>query len=132
MTYDPAPGYYQQQQPARGGSGMAIAALVLGLFAVLTSLTVVGGVLLGLAAVVLGFVALRRIKRGLAGGRVMAIIGIIAGLIGIALSIALVAAGLSLLNSESGQDLQACLREAGTDEAAQAQCQRDFAEDLEN
>ena len=132
MTYDPAgPGYYQQQ-PARGGSGMAIAALVLGLLAVLTSLTVIGGILLGLAAIVLGLVALRRARRGQGGGRVMAIIGIIAGAVGIALSIALIAAGISLLNSDSGQDLQACLQEAGTDEAAQAQCQRDFAEDFGN
>ena len=131
MTYEPAPSYYQTQ-PRRGGSGLAIAALVLGVLAVLTSWTVVGGILLGLIAVVLGFMALSRAKRGLAGGRAMAIIGVITGILGIVLSVALISIGVSLLNSEPVKDLQECLREAGNDEAAQAACERQAREDLQN
>ena len=131
MTYEPAPTYYPTQ-PSHKGSGMAIAALVLGVLAVLSSWTVIGGILLGLAAIVLGFIASSRAKRGEAGGRAMAIIGIITGALGLVLSIALISIGVSLLNSDSGQNLQECLEKAGNDQAAQARCQREFQEDLQD
>ncbi len=131
MTYEPVPNY-QSTQPRQGGSGMAIAALVLGVLAVLTSWTVIGGILLGLVAIVLGFIASSRAKRGQGGGRVMAILGILAGALGVVLSIVLIYIGVSFLNSDSGQDLQDCLRQAGTDEAAQTQCQREVEDDLQN
>jgi hypothetical protein len=131
MTYE-APPPYAQSQPSRGGSGMAITSLVLGVLALLSSWTVIGGILLGLAAVILGLIALSKIKRGQAGGKAMAIIGIIAGALGLIIAVALIAIGASLLNSESGQNLQDCLEDAGNDQEAQAQCQREFQEELSN
>ncbi len=128
MTYEAAPSYYQTQP--RRGSGMAIAALVLGVLALLTCWTVIGGILLGVIAVVLGLVALSRIRKGLAEGKVMAVIGIVTGVLGVVLAIALIALSVSLLNSDSGQNLQDCLQDAGNDTAAQAQCQREFQDDL--
>ena len=132
MSYPPTPGYYETQQPQRGGSGLAIAALVLGVLALITSWTVIGGVLCGILAIVLGFVALSRAKRGLGRGRGMAITGIVLGALGLVLAIALVSVGLSFLNSDSGRQLQECLERAGTDTAAQEQCQRQFQEGLED
>ena len=132
MSYPPAPGYYETQQPRRGGSGLAIAALVLGVLALITSWTVIGGVLCGLLAIGLGFVASSRAKRGMGGGRGMAIAGIVLGALGLVVAIALVSVGLSFLNSDSGQQLQECLRKAGDDVAAQEQCQRQFQEGLED
>ncbi len=122
------PGYYEQQP--RRSSGLAIAALVCGVLALLSSWTVIGGILLGIVAVVLGFVALSKIKRGLAAGRGMAITGIVTGVLGAVLAIALIAVGVSLLNSDSGQRLQDCLADAGNDDAAIAQCQRQYQDDL--
>ena len=130
MTYEAAPNYYQPQ-PSRAGSGMAIAALVLGVLAVLSSWTVIGGILLGLVAIILGFIALSRAKRGQGGGKAMAIIGIIAGALGMVLSIVLISIGLSFLNSDTGKNLQECLQKAGNDEAAQTKCQREFEDDLQ-
>jgi Domain of unknown function (DUF4190) len=133
MTYQAPPPYGQPQpQQHRGGSGMAITALVLGVLALLTCWTVVGGIFLGLVAIILGFIASSRAKHGRAGGRAMAIIGIVTGALGLVISIGLIALGASLLNSDTGQNLQDCLQDAGQDETAQAECQREFQEELTN
>ena len=130
MSHPPTPGYYETQQPRRGGSGLAVAALVLGVLALITCWTVIGGVLGGLLAIVLGFFALSRVKRGLGGGRGMAITGIVLGALGLVLAVALVSVGLSFLNSDTGQQLQECLQKAGDDMAAQEQCRRELQDDL--
>lgn len=123
---------YQQQQPSRGGSGMAVAALILGLIALLGSITVVVGILFGLLAIILGFIASGKAKRGQGGGRGMAITGIITGFLAVVIAIALVAIGASLLNSETGQNLRECLENAGQDQSALDDCEREFEDDLTN
>lgn len=118
-----------------GGSqrkGLAIAALVLGVLALLTCWTIVGGILLGIAALVVGLVAVSRARKGAGGGKGLAIAGIVLGVLGAAISGALLAFGLSFLGSEEAQDLQQCLQQAGDDQAAVAQCQRDFEGDLQD
>lgn len=119
-----------QQPPQQRGKGMAIAALVLGILALLSSWTVLGGIIFGLIAVVLGFIASGRAKRGRAGGRGMAISGIVLGVLGIVIGGALIALGASFLNSEEAQQLQDCLTDAGNDDAAIAECNDRFEEDL--
>jgi hypothetical protein len=109
---------------------MATAALVLGILALITSITVIGGVLLGLLAVILGVIALRRANRGLALGRGRAIAGIVLGLLGILVAGVLIAAGLSILNSEEGKNLQDCLRDAGSDQSQVQQCQDQFRDQV--
>jgi hypothetical protein len=111
---------------------MAITALVLGVLALLSSWTVVGGILLGLAAIIVGLIALTKIRQGRADGKAMAIIGIITGALGLVVAVGLIAIGASLLNSETGQNLQDCLEDAGNDQQAQAECQREFQEELSN
>jgi hypothetical protein len=113
-----------------GGKGMAIAALVLGIIALLTSITVVGGVLLGILAVVFGIIARRRAKRGEAAGRGMATAGIVTGGLGLLVAVALIVLGVSLLNSKSGQDLQSCLRNAGSDQARIQACDNHYADQI--
>ena len=127
--------YGQQQWGAPGGSGpkrngLGIAALVLGLLAVVTSFTLVGGIVLGLAAIVLGVLGRGRAKRGEADNGGMAIAGIVLGVIGVLLSAAFIAAGVALFSSDSGQSLVDCLENAAGDPAAEQQCEQEFAEDL--
>ncbi|MDQ6837932.1 MAG: DUF4190 domain-containing protein [Actinomycetota bacterium] len=110
----------------RRGSGMAVAALVLGILGLITSITVVGGIILGLLAVILGVIASKRAKRGEAGGRGMALAGIVTGVLGIIIAIALVAAGASLLNSKAGKNLQSCLSNASGDQAQIQSCQNQY------
>lgn len=126
---------YRQQPafaaaPVRGTrNGLGVAALVLGILALLGGLFVVGG-LLGLVAIGLGIAGRRRARRGEASNGGMALAGIVLGALGLLLSIA-VAVGVSqLVDPEQFRDLSDCLASAGDDRAAQEQCQRDFEDDL--
>lgn len=112
--------------PARKGNGMAVAALVLGIFAIITSFTVFGGVILGILALVFGFISSARAKRGEAEGRGMAIGGIVTGIVGLVIAVALIAFGVSILNSQATKNLESCLRNANGNQAAIQQCQQQF------
>ena len=84
------PGYGQPgyAQPTRGGSGLAVAALVLGILALLSFITIIGGIALGLVAVILGFIARGKARAGTGSGSGLALGGIITGLIGMLLALA--------------------------------------------
>ena len=76
----PAPGNYNPyagQSPNKPGVGLAITTLVLGVLAFLNGWIPVLGMLLGLAAVIIGFIALKKQQN-----KVMTIIGLVAGGIG--------------------------------------------------
>jgi hypothetical protein len=126
--YGQAPGYGQQTM--RYGGGMATAALVLGILALILCWTVFGGIVLGIIAVVLGIIAARRASRGEAPGRGRAIAGIVTGALGLVIAVALVAVGASILNSSSGKSYQQCLQQAGNDQAAQQQCATEFQKSI--
>lgn len=124
----PDPAYGGATGPRRNGLG--VAALVLGVLAVLTCWTVIGGIVLGLIAIVLGVLGRGRARRREADNGGMALAGLVLGVVGLALSAALVAFGLSLLNSPEGQQYQDCLQSAGTDQVAVEQCARQFGRSL--
>ena len=128
QPYGQAP-YGQQPYGSGHGSrnGFGIAALVLGILALLTGLFVIGG-LLGIAAIVLGVLGRGRAKRGQATNGGMALAGIILGVLGLLLSVLVVVGAASLFNSEQFSNLTECLQEAGSDTAAQQDCQRQFEE----
>lgn len=110
--------------------GMAIAALVLGILALLSSWTVVGGIALGLVALVLGVLAARKAARGLADGRGMGIAGAVLGGLALVISVVVIVAGVAFFNSDTGKKLRDCISQAGNDQAAQQQCQQQFADDV--
>ena len=112
----PDAGYGQPVGPVR--NGMGVAALVLGILAIVTSITVIGGILLGIVAIVLGVVGRGRANRGEANNRGVATAGIVTGAIGALLSIALIVAGVSILNSSTGK----CIQKANGNQAAAQQC----------
>jgi hypothetical protein len=124
---NPGPGYGYPPQEQKRGSGMAIAALVLGILAFLLSITVVGGIVLGLIAVIVGILASGRAKRGLAGGRGMAITGIVLGVLALLISVGLAVLGLSILNSDSGKTYQSCVKAADGDQAKVKKCAEEFS-----
>jgi Domain of unknown function (DUF4190) len=133
MTTDPN---YAAPPPPPGerrrGAGLAITALVFGILALLLCWTVVGGILFGLVALILGFIASGRAKRGLAAGRGLAIAGIITGVLGLIISVALVVVGVSLFNSSGAKTLQQCVSDANGDQAKIQKCQDEFRRKLEN
>ncbi|TIC80164.1 DUF4190 domain-containing protein [Nocardioides sp. GY 10127] len=110
----------------RGGPGLAIAALAVGILAFLLSWTVVGGIIGGLIALVLGLVASSKAKKGRASGRAMAVIGWLLGLVSILIGGAVLAAGVAFFQSDSVQNLQDCLTQAGSDQAAIDSCTQEF------
>ena len=122
-------GAYGQPQQSQG-KGLAIAALIVGIFALLFSWTLVGGILLGLIAIVLGAIGSSKAKKGTAGGRGMAITGLVLGALGLLIAVGIIVVAALFLNSDTVTGLQDCLEQAGTDAGAQAQCQEDFANDL--
>ncbi|MDQ3431530.1 MAG: DUF4190 domain-containing protein [Actinomycetota bacterium] len=115
---DPAPrtqGSYQQPsygqdagygQPPKQTNGVAIGALVVGLLSVPLAIFVIGG-LLGLIAVILGFVGVSKSKSLRGAGKGMAITGIVSGALGLILAV-LVVAGVATLfsNPQLQQELQ--------------------------
>ena len=111
-------------------NGLGTAALVCGILAVVFFWTVIGGVLLGIVAIVLGALGRGRAKRHEANNGGIALAGLILGVIGCVLSLAIVAFGLSVLNSHSGKTLRSCLRDAGSNAAAQQACTDKFQQDF--
>ena len=98
---------------------------------VVSGLFVVGG-LLGLIAIVLGILGRKKAKRGEASNGGMALAGIVLGVLGLLLSVLVVAGGASFLGSEEGSNLTECLQDAGTDPAAQEQCRVQFEDQVGN
>ena len=110
-------------------NGLGIAALVLGILALLTGLFFVGAAF-GLAAIVLGVLGRGRAKRGQATNGGMALAGIVLGVLGLLLT-ALAAFGLvSLLQNPEFSNLTECLQDAGNDRALQEQCRAEFTDSV--
>lgn len=130
------PGHPHQQHPsAAPGKGMAVTALVLGILALLLCWTVIGGVLLGLPAVILGIVAVVRARKGRSGGRGLAIGGIITGLLGIVLGVALAVVATTFLarfvDGEAAQRYEQCVNDASGQQEMD-RCQQQLERDIED
>jgi hypothetical protein len=114
---------WQPGHPRPTANGLGVAALVIGVISLPFSLVVVGG-FFGLVAVVLGFLARGRAKRGEADNPGVALAGILTGGLAVLIAIGLVLALTVFLNSHTGRTLRHCLH-AYKDKAAQEQCERD-------
>jgi hypothetical protein len=73
--------------PTRPRNGLGIASLVIGIFALLSVWSVVGGLVLGGVAMVIGLVARGRVNRGEANNGGLAIAGIVLGGVATALGL---------------------------------------------
>lgn len=131
-------GYQDQGYQGQGGqpgygypggkprNGLGTAALVLGILGLLTSILFFGG-LLGLIAIVLGIVALGRVRRREATNRGASIAGIVLGVLSLIIPAILLIAGFSIYsaNKTEFQQLQDCLQSANGQQEQQA-CQTEF------
>lgn len=99
-TYGSPPPYGGAPLP----TGLAVAALVLGILALLSALFPVVGIVLGIIAVILGGIALRRVKQRRAGGKGMAVAGLVLGVISALVSLLMTILAGALLSAlmESG------------------------------
>ncbi|MFD5097451.1 DUF4190 domain-containing protein [Streptomyces albidochromogenes] len=113
------------------GNGLAIAALVLGVAAILLFWTVFGGIVLGLLAVIFGIIGARKARGGRAAHGRMSIIGAVLGALGLIASVVIIAIGASILNSEEFKNFDDCVKHAKTQSEREA-CEKDFNEDVNN
>ena len=108
-------------------NGLGVAALVLGIAAVVFCWTVVGGVVLGIIAIILGIVGRGRVGRGEATNRGVTITGLVLGIVGLLLGILFGVLYAFVLHTFGVGDLANCMNRAGNDQAAQQQCTQEFA-----
>jgi hypothetical protein len=131
-SYPPPPpgpygGYYPMQNAPKNGLG--IASLVV---AIVGLLSVFGGLLLGVVAVILGVIGRGRAKRGEATNGGVAMAGIVLGALSIVVSIVAIALAVALAREVGAGDLFDCLQKAGNDARAQHQCQEQFQRNIED
>ncbi|ART70165.1 DUF4190 domain-containing protein [Mycobacterium dioxanotrophicus] len=113
--------------PAGPRNGLGVAALVLAIIGLVLTLSVIGGIVLGLLAVIIGIAALGRCKRGEADNRGVATSGIVLGIIAVLVSIAFiwvwVGVGQRWFDEFGGPEYMDCMQRAGSDPVAQQQCE---------
>lgn len=113
--YGPPQPYYpgSTPPPSRRGNGLGTASLAVGLVALPAVLTLFGGAILGIAAVIMGVVARGRVQRSEATGGGAALVGIVLGLIAVVASAFVIwlVFGTELFN----EGYQRCLDQRGGD-----------------
>lgn len=133
--YPPPPmpyGDYYPQPPAAPRNGLGIAALVVAVIALIGSFSIVGGIVLGIAAVVLGFLGRGRARRGEANNGGVALAGIILGVISIIAGLAFIAIWVGLFKDVGAGDYFDCLQQAGQDRDKVQMCSDNFRQSVED
>jgi Domain of unknown function (DUF4190) len=127
----PPPQPYSGFAPPPTGpkNGLGVAALVV---AIIALFSVVGGVLLGVVAIILGFLGLGRARRGEATNGGVAVAGIVLGLVSIIEAIVVIALAVWGFDKVGGTDYIDCVSKAGNDQQAIQQCADQFRERVEN
>ncbi len=118
--------------PTGPKNGLGIAALVIAIIALVSCWTVFGGIILGLVAVIIGFVARGRVKRGEATNGGVAIAGIVLGMLAIVLGLVFIPIWYSVFEGAGVTDYVDCVAEAGSDQEAVQQCANQFQERVED
>jgi hypothetical protein len=133
--YPPPPmpyGDYYQSAPAAPKNGLGIAALVVAVIALLGSFSIVGGILGGIVAVILGVIGRGRVKSGEANNGGVALAGIILGAIAIIVSLVFIPIYVGLFKDIGGGGYLECLQQAGQDSAAVEQCSEELRQTMSN
>ncbi len=134
-SYPPPPpqyGDYPGYPPpgsATPKNGLGVASLVV---AIIALFSVVGGVVLGVVAIILGFLGRGRVKRGEANNGGIAIAGIVLGVLSIILSIVVIGIAIWGFNEVGGTDYVECLSRAGSDQQAVQECADKFTQRVED
>ena len=132
MSYQgPYPGY-GPPAPTGPRNGLGIASLAVAIVALVSSFSVAGGIVLGIVAVVLGFAARGRVKKGEANNGGVALAGIILGFVSIVVGLAFIAIWVLLVKDTGAGDYFDCMSKAGQSQSAQHQCEDEFRQSVEN
>ena len=110
-------------------NGLGIAALIV---AIIALFSVVGGLVLGVVAIILGVLGLQRARRGEATNGGIAIAGIVLGILSIIEAVVVIALSVWAFNEVGGTDYVDCLSKAGSDQDAVQRCADQFQDRVEN
>ena len=117
-------------------NGLGIAALILAIVALLLTWSVIGGLIFGVIALILGFLGRGRYRRGEATNGGVATAGLALGAVACVLSLVFIGIwvyfGARWFEDIGGRDYVSCLQEAGDDTAAQQQCEKEFERRVED
>ena len=129
----PPPLPYAGQLPATVSprNGLGTAALVLAIIGLLLCFTVAGGVILGIAAVVMGLVGRGRAKRGEANNGGVALAGVVLGFLSIVAGLVFIPIYIYIFRETGFGDFYNCMLKAGNDQAAQQQCETSWSQHVE-
>lgn len=122
----PYPGY--PPPPIGPRNQLGVWALVLAVLALLFSWSIIGGVIGGLVAVVLGFAGRGRAARGEADNGPIANAGIGLGALAVIVGVAFVPIWIGFFTEAGMGDYVGCMERAGSDRTAQVQCENTFRE----
>jgi hypothetical protein len=129
----PPPPYYGHRPSLAGPrNGLGIAALVLAVVASLCVWSVLGGVIFGIVAVVIGFLGWRRVKRTEANNGGVAIAGIVLGSIAVIVGLAFIAIWVALWKDVGGDGYVDCMQKSGADRVSQQRCTERFRETVQD
>jgi hypothetical protein len=133
-AYDAGAGYPGQGGPmAPPRNGFGTAALVLGILAIVLCWSAVGGIVLGVLAIIFATLGIRRAGRGEATNKGMSIAGLVTGIIGLIIGVIFAVALGSFLSIFRGSvsDLQNCLNQANGDNAKIQQCDTQYQQQIQ-
>ena len=135
-AYPPPPMPYRDTYPGAPAvkrNGLGTAALVTGILAVIPgTCTIIFGVVLGVVAVILGFLARGRVARGEADNGGTALGGILLGGLAILASAAFILMGLTVFKQAGFSEYINCISSANGDQAQTEQCTADFKQRMED
>lgn len=129
--YPPGPTGYGDYAPAPR-NGLGIGALIVAIIALVSSFSIVGGIVLGLVAVVLGFLGRARVKRGEADNGGVALAGIILGVVAVIAGLSFIAVWVGLFKQVGANDYFDCLQQAGQDRDKVQMCADEFRSSVES
>jgi hypothetical protein len=131
--YPPPPPHYGYPPPAiEPRNGLGITSLILAIIALLGVWSVVAGIILGLTAVLIGFLARGRVKRGTANNGGVAIAGMVLGALAVVVGVVFIPIWAALWNDINGGDYVSCVQEAGPDRVKRQHCADQFREHVED
>ena len=113
-------------------NGLGVTALVVAIFALLLSITVAGGVVLGVIAVVIGFFGRARIRRSEADNPGVTLAGMILGVLAIVIGLLFVPFfWVPVFKQVGASDYVDCLQQAGQDPTKAQECSDELRQSLE-
>jgi hypothetical protein len=105
---------------------------VVAVIALLGSFSVIGGILGGVVAVILGVIGRSRAKSGEATNGGVALAGVVLGVIAIIVSLVFIPIYVGLFKDMGGGGYLECLQQAGQDRSAVEQCSDELRQTMSN